>query len=122
VNDATVAQLYDAAELFFQLGATELLLLPEVSNRGLLQSTQEALLDWVSANSGRLRLAISETAPTDGIPIADPFVTEKGTSAYIHVSASGRVSRTSYNSENAIAINRDTGILAAIAKYDGEAV
>jgi MoaA/NifB/PqqE/SkfB family radical SAM enzyme len=121
VNDATVAQLGEAADLVFQFGATELLLLPEVSSRGLLRSTQEAFSQWVSANSSRLRLAISETTATDGIPVADPFATEKGTKAYIHVSASGRVSRTSYDSNAAIAIKPDAGILAAIAGYDGEA-
>jgi MoaA/NifB/PqqE/SkfB family radical SAM enzyme len=120
VNDATVAQLDEAANLVFGLGATEMLLLPEVSNRGLRASTQKVLLDWVRANSGQLRLAISEIGVTDGIPIADPFVAEKGTKAYIHVNASGKVSRTSYNQDGATTIKTDDGILTAIANYERE--
>jgi hypothetical protein len=121
VNDATVAQLDEAAELVFELGASELLLLPEVSERGgLQQCTRQALLDWVSANCGQLRLAISEAAATDGIPIADPFCTEKGARAFMHVSASGTVSRSSYIRDGAIAINKESGILAAIAEYGGD--
>ena len=122
VNDATVVQLDEAAHLAFGSGATELLLLPEVSDLGLAESTQKTMLDWVSANCGRLRLAISESGVTDEIPIADPFFTEKGTKAYIHVSASGKVSRASYEQDSAISIKAGAGILAAIAECEGESV
>lgn len=120
VNDSTVNQLDEAANLVFKLGATELLLLPEVSDGGLLNYSRDTLEAWVTVNADHRRLAISEAAVTEGIPVADPFVTEMGTKAYLHVSASGKVSRSSYKQNDAVTIIPEEGILAAIAQYNGE--
>ena len=97
-----------------------MLLLPEYSDRELAKCTQESLEYWLAENSGRARLSVSETGITDGMPIADPFVNEKGTKAYMHVNASGRVSRTSYDQTGSVMIDSETGILAAFAQYGGK--
>ncbi|MBL8874079.1 MAG: radical SAM protein [Planctomycetaceae bacterium] len=120
VNDITIRDLNEAADLAFGAGAAELLLLPEHSAHGLDLSTEQRLTKWLAENNGRFRLSISEAGVTDGLPIADPFVNEKGTKAYVHVNASGRVARTSYNQDNTILISSDEGILAAIAELEGE--
>lgn len=119
VNETTVCQLDEAAELVFSAGASELLLLPEYSANGLPASTRHRMSRWLKENSSRVRLSISELGVTDGMPIADPFVNEKGMMAYVHVSAFGKVSQTSYDQRGAIAINATNGILAAIAQYEG---
>jgi MoaA/NifB/PqqE/SkfB family radical SAM enzyme len=119
VNQATVGELDEAADLVFDAGATELLLLPEYSAHGLQESTRQALLQWISSNSNRVRLSISETAATEGMPLADPFNNERGMKAYVHVNAFGELSRTSYEDNNALLINMHEGILAALANYEG---
>ncbi len=118
VNDTTVCQLDEAAELVFSVGASELLLLPEYSATGLSEATQHRMYQWLKSNSSRVRVSISELGVAEGMPIADPFVNEKGTKAYIHVSAFGKVSKTSYDQEESVAINAADGILAAIAHYE----
>jgi MoaA/NifB/PqqE/SkfB family radical SAM enzyme len=120
VTDQTVRELDQAADLVFAAGAKELLLLPEYSPRGLKDSTRDALEQWVLSNSGRIQLSLSEAGVTEGMPIADPFVKEKGLRAYVHVNAFGNVSSTSYDQSNAISIDVSNGLLAAITTYGGE--
>lgn len=119
VNDATINDLDEAVDLANSLGAREMLILPEVSREGLSSSTQSQLSDWINAYRGHMRLSISEMGATDNIPLADPFSRERGILAYVHVNAKGQVSRTSYERENIEQIDKDRGILSAIAHCQG---
>ena len=120
VNAETISDLDEAIELTLDAGASELLLLPEYSENKLDKSTEKRLMHWVSENHNRIPLAISEASSIEGIPIANPFNSEEGTNAYIHVNAFGKVSHTSYQQSNAISINKYGGILAAIKILQGE--
>ena len=122
VNDDTINELDEAAEIVFEAGARELLLLPEQSADGLKESTQNALMKWVALNSDRVRLSISEIGIVEGIPLANPFLHDNNTKAYIHVNAFGEVSRTSFQQADAVAIKKENGILSAIANYEGKLV
>jgi MoaA/NifB/PqqE/SkfB family radical SAM enzyme len=119
VNDDTVGELDQAADVVQTVGATELLLLPELSRPGFSDSACRSLARWISDNSNRIRLSISENTPIDGVPIANPFVLERGTRAYVHVNAFGMLSRSSYQKQDAIPIEPNRGVLDAIAKYEG---
>lgn len=118
VNDETVGELNEALELALTEGAKEFLLLPERSQRGLSQRTQQSLCQWIAENQQRVRLSISEAAATEGIPLAEPFIFEKGTRAYIHVNAAGEICSTSYNQHDSVPVNVN-GLLAGIAEYEG---
>jgi MoaA/NifB/PqqE/SkfB family radical SAM enzyme len=63
VNDATITDLPKAADIAFENGAVELLLLPEIDKNGrvsLDERTKERLTEWVQRNYNQYRLATSE--------------------------------------------------------------
>ena len=63
VNDDTIADLPEAADIAFENGAAELLLLPEVDEGGKLnlnEPARERFTEWVKQNYNRYRLATSE--------------------------------------------------------------
>ena len=101
VNADTIGDLDSAAAMAFELGAFELLLLPEQpvgTNRGIDLTTREILFDWIKRNQ-RYRLAISESASLDGLPVAHPFADEHGLAAYAHIDASGYLRTSSFSRE-----------------------
>ncbi len=101
VNDKTIQHLDSAAQIIFDLGAVELLLLPErpVGNRKPLHSlTWERLLDWIKRNQD-YRIALSDTPSLEGIPILSPFSDSDGLTAYAHIDASGNLRQSSFSSE-----------------------
>lgn len=119
VRDTTITDLDEAADLAFEEGAKELLLLPERSSTGLQERTLQKLREWISTTSSSIRLSISESQMIDGIPLANPFLKEKSLQSYIHVNAFGNVSQTSFHQRNSVNIKKSEGILAAIAEYEG---
>jgi sulfatase maturation enzyme AslB (radical SAM superfamily) len=118
INDDTIGDLDAAKDIILEAGARELLLLPERSKNEMSEQTRAALRQWVAENSGDLPLSITEASSVDGIPIAEPFVGDKGLRAYAHVNAFGAVSGTSFEQGNAVPIKDREGILASIAAYE----
>ncbi len=98
VNHETMKTLSDVADIAAELGARELLLLPEQATPGRAgtdASTTQALNAWVRAYRGPVPLAVSE-ANADGLPVCRPLVHEKGLDAYVHVNAHGELSASSF--------------------------
>ncbi len=97
VNADTIEGLGAAARLAFDRGALELLLLPEkpVNGKGGIDpTTSQALSCWIERNH-HYRLAISDTAAPDGLPLADPFRGGSPLSAFAHIDATGRLRASS---------------------------
>lgn len=113
VNSQTLPELDLAIRLATEVGAVELLLLPEQPVHGIGgidDQTTKALRRWVDQYDGPVPLTISEVG-SDGLPTCNPFASENGSSAYLHIDASGVLKRSSFDSHG-IAID-DNGILHA---------
>jgi MoaA/NifB/PqqE/SkfB family radical SAM enzyme len=114
VNDLTMKDLSAAADLASELGAAELLLLPEQpvhGKGGIDEGTAHELREWVALYEGRVPLTISESG-MEGMPTCDPFPLETGLRAFAHIDASGILKTSSY-ATSGVAI-RDDGTLRAI--------
>ena len=115
VNAHTMPDLDAAIALCSEVGATELLLLPEqpVHGRGGIDNfTVQELRRWVMSYRGAIPLSISE-AGASGLPTCcDPLRAETGLRAYAHVDASGVLKRSSYD-EKGVLIGAD-GIMHAM--------
>lgn len=114
VNDRTIDQLDALANLSQQVGAAELLLLPQQPTAtvgGVSQELSARLEEWVRNYAGPIRLAISE-AGADGLPTCDPLPGEKELRAYAHIDASGML-RTSSYAKAATPIG-EAGVMAAL--------
>ncbi len=101
VNSATIKELDEVAQIADDLGAAELLLLPEVpvgKGVGIDKDTETDMQKWVQNYQGSVRLAISETH-TAGIPVCEPFEKETGISAYAHIDANGTLKRNSFGQD-----------------------
>lgn len=122
VNAETIGSLDAAAAVAFEQGALEILLLPErpVSGTGGIDSASSvALTQWIRSNT-QYRLAVSDAAPTDGIPVAEPFGESGMASTYAHIDASGCLRMSSFSPrgkqirgsvEGALgALNSETGV------------
>lgn len=99
VNSTTIGDLDEVAQIVDGLGASELLLLPEVSvgrGVGIDKLTENVMQKWIRNYRGKVRLAISETH-TDGIPVCEPFEMETGISAYAHIDARGTLKTNSFS-------------------------
>ncbi|MGO2242323.1 MAG: radical SAM protein [Halomonas sp.] len=104
VNTATIKELDEAAQIADNLGASELLLLPEVSvgkGVGINKDTEIDMQKWIQGYKGRVRLAISETHIA-GVPVCEPFEKETGLSAYVHIDASSRLRRNSFGQDGVL--------------------
>lgn len=99
VNERTVVELDAISELAQQVGASELLLLPQQATAGVAsidEAAGRALQDWVFNYRGKVRLAVSE-AGAAGLPTCDPLPGERGLQAYAHIDASGMLRASSYS-------------------------
>jgi hypothetical protein len=99
VNERTVAELDAMSELAQEVGASELLLLPQQATTAVASIdgvVGRALRDWVSNYRGKVRLAVSE-AGASGLPTCDPLPDEQGLQAYAHIDASGMLRASSYS-------------------------
>ena len=115
VNAETIGDLDSAAAMAFELGAFELLLLPERpvgTNRGIDTLTGEILFDWIKRNS-QYRLALSKSAHLDGLPVAQPFADEHGLTAYAHIDASGYLRISSFSNE---AVQIHSSLMGAVSE------
>ena len=116
VNERTVAELDALSELAHQVGASELLLLPQQATTVVTSMdgvVGRALQDWVYNYRGKVRLAVSEVGAS-GLPTCDPFPDERGLQAYAHIDASGVLRASSYSPTGAQI--GDTGVLSALQR------
>lgn len=114
VNERTVAELDAISELAQNVGASELLLLPQQATTAVASMdgvVGRALHDWVSNYKGKIRLAASE-AGASGLPTCDPLPDERGLQAYAHIDASGVLRASSYSPAGAKI--GDAGVLSAL--------
>ena len=114
VNERTVVELDAISELAQQVGASELLLLPQQATAGVAsidEAAGRALQDWVFNYRGKVRLAVSE-AGAAGLPTCDPLPGERGLQAYAHIDASGMLRASSYSPVGAKI--EDAGVLSAL--------
>ncbi len=117
VNEDTVDELDRAVNYAVEMGATEFLLLPEVSLQGKGYSESsviEKLMKFVSSYDQSVPLAISQVE-SDGFPVCNPS-NEKGLRAFAHIDAEGIVKSTSYQ---AVGVEiGTTGVIDAIRKLN----
>jgi MoaA/NifB/PqqE/SkfB family radical SAM enzyme len=114
VNSDTMPDIDAAVSFAESAGASEFLLLPErpVNGwRGLAGHTVDELRGWITRNSNRIRLAISET-DAEGMPTCDPLPLETGLRAYAHIDANAVLKRTSFDCDGVV-IGRE-GLLLAL--------
>jgi MoaA/NifB/PqqE/SkfB family radical SAM enzyme len=122
VNADTFPDINQAAVLAEQVGASELLLLPErrVHGRpGVSQEVMRDLIDWVMKFTGAIPLSVSAEA-SDGLPVCRPFAQETALSEYAHVSADGTLKATSFDTEGVII--GPLGIMDALNRLSRETV
>lgn len=116
VNERTVAELDALSELAQEVGASELLLLPQQATSTVASMdgvVSRALQGWVSNYIGKVRLAVSE-AGASGLPTCDPLPDERGLQAYAHIDASGMLRASSYSP--ACVKIEDAGALSALKR------
>lgn len=116
VNERTVAELDAMSELAQEVGASELLLLPQQATTAVASIdgvVGQALRDWVSNYRGKVRLAVSE-AGASGLPTCDPLPDEQGLQAYAHIDASGMLRASSYSPAGAKI--GEAGVLSALKR------
>lgn len=120
VNSRTFGDLESAIRLANDLGASEFLLLPEISVNGvggISKETLDALRIWVDSYRGDVPLSISESHK-EGFPFCDPFKTENKLSAFAHIDALGILKRTSFDLSG-VQIHGG-GIMAALKVMNSE--
>lgn len=118
VNARTVGELGAVAQLAADLGASELLLLPELDKR--LRTSEQVLgqlRTWIVKYEGPLRLSITQGVSSVGFPVCDPFEGERSLQAYAHIDASGVLRRSSF-ADDGIALDQN-GFLSGLAKLVG---
>ncbi len=101
VNAETIHHLDAAAAVAFEHGAFEMLLLPERSVAGaggIDSASSKTLATWIQRNS-QYRLAISDAAAVDGIPIAEPFRCGNGLDTFAHIDAAGWLRESSFSTD-----------------------
>lgn len=92
VNADTVDELDDVARFAADVGASELLLLPEqptAATPGISEADAQRLVEWVSAARAGVRLAISRTGLEAALPVAEALPGEDPLEAHMHVDAAG---------------------------------
>ena len=98
VNERTLPEMDDVADVAVDAGACELLLLPQTPTCRVeaisLDNLQE-LRRWVDTYRGPLKLCINE-ASAEGFLTCDPLVAERGLLAYAHIDAAGVLKASSY--------------------------
>jgi hypothetical protein len=114
VNARTVPDLDAASTFAAEVGAAELLLLPEqpvLGRGGVDDHTTHALRCWVDGYHGSVPLTVSEVGAKN-LPVCNPLPQENGLRSYAHIDASGVIKRSCYNSEG-VAIGPD-GVMRAL--------
>jgi MoaA/NifB/PqqE/SkfB family radical SAM enzyme len=92
VNAYTIGELDDLAEFAADVGASELLLLPEqptAATPGISDADAELLIRWIRAARTQVRLAISRSGLEASVPTVEVIPGERPLDAHMHVDASG---------------------------------
>lgn len=116
VNARTLPDLDRAVEIAAELGASEFLLLPEVSangSAGIDEHTTNALRSWVETYRGPMPLTVSEIG-ADGLPACNPVPCEHALAAYAHIDARGFIKASSLDGHG-VEIN-ELGVMTALKK------
>jgi hypothetical protein len=92
VNADTIGELDALAELAADVGASELLLLPEqttAATPGISDADAERLVGWVRTARPPVRLAISRSGLEALVPTVEAIPGERPLDAHLHVDATG---------------------------------
>jgi sulfatase maturation enzyme AslB (radical SAM superfamily) len=92
VNADTIGELDDVAEFAADVGASELLLLPEqptAATAGISDGDAERLVRWIGTARTRVRLAIARSGLETSVPAAEVIPGERPLDAHMHVDATG---------------------------------
>ena len=92
VNSDTIGELDDLAEFAAEVGATELLLLPEqrtLATPGISPTDAECLAGWIRAAKPSVRLAISRSGLEASVPAVETIPGEGHLDAHLHIDATG---------------------------------
>ena len=92
VNADTIGELDDLAEFAADVGASELLLLPEqptAATPGISDADAERLARWIRTARTQVRLAISRSGLEASVPTVDVIPGERPLDAHMHVDATG---------------------------------
>lgn len=101
VNADTIGELDDLAELAADVGASELLLLPEqptAAKDGISDTDAEGLVRWLQTRRTRVRLAISRSGLETSVPAVEAVPGERPLDAHLHVDATGVLRPNAYAS------------------------
>ena len=104
VNADTIRELDLVAQFAANVGACELLLLPEQqtgATPGISKADAERLVSWIQAASTPLRLAISRSGLEVSVPAVDVVPGECALDAHLHVDATGVLRPNAYASTGA---------------------
>ncbi|MFD6096362.1 radical SAM protein [Nocardiopsis flavescens] len=102
INADTVDELDDLASFAVDVGATELLLLPEqptVTTPGISDVDAQRLVKWAATTTTRIRLAISRTGLEAALPTAEAIPDELPLDAHSHLDAIGVLRPDAYASK-----------------------
>lgn len=92
MNADTIGELDELAEFAVDVGASELLLLPEQPTRvtpGISDADAERFVNWVRTARPPVRLAISRSGLEGFVPTVDVIPGERPLDAHLHVDAAG---------------------------------
>jgi len=99
VNRDTIGELDDLAQFAADVGASELLLLPEQPTRasdGISDADAQRLVRWIHGYNSPVRLAISRSGLEVLVPTAEPIPGESPLDAHLHVDAGGVLRHNAY--------------------------
>lgn len=92
INADTVGELDDLAAFADEVGASELLLLPEqptTATPGISDADAQRLVEWAATARTEVRLAISRTGLEAALPTAEAIPGELPLDAHMHLDATG---------------------------------
>ena len=99
VNDSTIHDLDQVAEVAKMFDISEVLLLPQQATKnvkGLSRDSYEKLKYWIESYRGETRLTISDIGLESNF-ICNPLSMETGLNAYAHIDALGFIKDSSYS-------------------------
>ena len=115
VNEQTVHELNEVADVAAQVGARELLLLPQQATarwHGIDDVTLSGMRSWLDRYRGPLAVTIGASGIA-GLPVTVPVPGEQPLDAYAHITADGVLKRSSYQAGGP-PIGKD-GVMAALS-------
>ncbi len=101
INADTIGELDDLAAFADEVGASELLLLPEqptAATPGISDADAQRLVEWAATAGTEVRLAISRTGLEAALPTAEAIPGELPLDAHMHLDATGVLRSHAYAS------------------------